>query len=91
MHTVYYIVHKDSGRRLKYYRTRAGARIAQRLRNSGLGFRLRLERTIEADIEYELCATVDSPEGILATYCIVEDTVESNEQALIESTELRLP
>ena len=91
MHTVYYIVHKDSGRRLKYYRTRAGARIAQRQRNAVLGFRLRLERTIEADIEYELCATVDSPTGILATYCIVEDTVESNEQALIESTELRTP
>jgi len=91
MKTVYYIVHKDSGRRLKWYKTRAGARIAQRARNSHLGFRLRLERCIEADIEYELCATVEAPEGILATYCIVEDTVESNEQSLIESTELRLP
>ena len=86
MMTVYYIVHKDSGRRLKYYKTRAGARIAQRHRNSGLGFRLRLERTIESDIEYELCATPEAPYGVLATYCIVEDTVESNEESLVEST-----
>jgi len=86
MQTVYYIVHKDSGRRLKYYRTRAGARIAQRARNSHLGFRLRLERTIEADIEYELCATVEAPEGILASYCIVEDTIDSNEASLIENS-----
>jgi len=86
MQTVYYIVHKDSGRRLKYYRTRAGARIAQRARNSHLGFRLRLERTIEADIEYELCATVEHPQGILASYCIVEDTIDSNEASLIENS-----
>jgi hypothetical protein len=84
MQTVYYIVHKDTGRRLKYYKTRAGARIAQRARNSHLGFRLRLERTIEADIEYELCATPEAPEGILATYCIVEDCIESNEEALLD-------
>ena len=84
MNTVYYIVHKDTGRRLKYYKTRAGARIAQRARNSHLGFRLRLERTIEADIEYELCATVEHSQGILATYCIVEDTIESNEEDLVE-------
>ena len=85
MNTVYYIVHKDSGRRLKYYKTRAGARIAQRARNSHLGFRLRLERCIEADIEYELCATPEAPTGILATYCIVEDTVESNEVNLLSA------
>ena len=91
MKTVYYIVHKDTQRRLKYYKTRAGARIAQRARNSHLGFRLRLERTIESDIEYELCATVEAPSGVLATYCIVEDTVESNEESLVESTELRSP
>jgi hypothetical protein len=83
MKTVYYLTHKDSGRRLKWYKTRAGARIAQRARNSHLGFRLRLERTIESDIEYELCATVEAPYGVLATYCIVEDTVESNEADLL--------
>jgi hypothetical protein len=83
MKTVYYIVHKDSGRRLKWYKTRAGARIAQRARNSHLGFRLRLERTIESDIEYELCATVEAPYGVLATYCIVEDVIETNTEDLL--------
>jgi hypothetical protein len=83
MRTVYYLVHKDSGQRLKYYKTRAGARIAQRARNSHLGFRLRLERIVEADIEYELCATQEHA-SILATYCIVEDTIESNEESLVD-------
>jgi len=80
MQTVYYIVHKDSGRRLKYYRTRAGARIAQRARNSHLGFRLRLERIVEGDQELELCQG-----NVVATYTIVEDTIESNEGSLVES------
>ena len=80
MKTVYYIVHKDSGRRLKWYKTRAGARIAQRARNSHLGFRLRLERIVEGDQELELCQG-----NVLATYVIVEDTIESNEGSLVES------
>ena len=79
MQTVYYIVHKDTGRRLKYYKTRAGARIAQRARNSHLGFRLRLERIVEGDQELELCTNG------LATYSIVEDTIESNEESLLDS------
>jgi hypothetical protein len=78
MRTVYYIVHKDSGQRLKYYKTRAGARIAQRARNSHLGFRLRLERIVEGDQELELCANG------LATYTIVEDSIESNEGSLVD-------
>jgi hypothetical protein len=80
MRTVYYIVHKDTGRRLKYYKTRAGARIAQRARNSHLGFRLRLERIVEGDQEWELCQG-----NVIATYVIVEDTIESNEGSLVES------
>jgi hypothetical protein len=80
MRTVYYIVHKDSGRRVKYYKTRAGARIAQRARNSHLGFRLRLERIVEGDQEWELCQG-----NVVATYVIVEDTIESNEGSLVES------
>ena len=80
MRTVYYIVHKDTGRRLKYYKTRAGARIAQRARNSHLGFRLRLERIVEGDQEWELCQG-----NVVATYTIVEDTIESNEGSLVES------
>ena len=68
--TVYYLVHKDSDRRLKWYKTLAGARIACRLRNSRLGFTERLDRVVEDDQEFELCANG------LATYCIVEDFVE---------------
>jgi len=86
MKCVYYLQHKDTLRRLKYYKTRAGARIAQRQRNAALGFRLRLERIVLDDQELELCAN-----GI-ATYSIAEDTVESNEESLLEiSTELRTP
>ena len=80
MNTVYYLVDKNSERRVKWYKTRAGARIAQRARNSHLGFRLRLERIVENDQELELC------EGnVIATYAIVEDTIESNEGSLVES------
>jgi len=68
--TVYYLVHKDSDRRLKWYKTLAGARIACRLRNSRLGFIERLDRVVKDDCEFELCSN-----GI-ATYCIVEDFVE---------------
>jgi hypothetical protein len=85
MRTVYYIEHKDTGRRVKWYKTRAGARIAQRARNSHLGFRLRLERIVEADREYELCCTLEHTSQV-ATYCIVEDTIESNEADLVEAT-----
>jgi hypothetical protein len=86
MNTVYYIVDKNSERRVKWDNTRAGARIAQRRRNSALGFRLRLERLVESDQELELC------EGrVTATYAIVEATIESNEHSLLESTELRTP
>lgn len=77
-HTVYYIVHKDTGRRLKYYRTLSGARIAMRARNHRLGFIERIERIMDSDIEYELCRTLEHSH-ILATYCIVEDTVDSEE------------
>jgi hypothetical protein len=76
--TVYYLEHKDSHRRLKWYKTLAGARIAQRSRNHRLGFLSRVKRILDSDCdrELELCLTVDGTEQI-ATYCIVEDTVES--------------
>ena len=82
--TVYYLEHLDTGRRLKWYRTLAGARIAQRSRNHRLGFLVRIKRITEADTEreLELCQTADGTEQI-ATYCIVEDYIES-EQSLIE-------
>lgn len=77
--TVYYLVHKDTGRRLKWYRTRAGARIAQRARNSHLGFRQRIQRVEIADNwECEQCE--HSGGGLVtATYCIVEDVIEQND------------
>ena len=75
--TVYYLVHKDTQRRLKYYKTLAGARIAQRARNHRLGFIERIERISMFDNwEVELCRNTDG--NILeATYCIVEDTIDS--------------
>jgi hypothetical protein len=83
--TVYYIVHKDTGRRLKWYRTLAGARIACRSRNSRLGFTTRVTRCTEADIEYELCTTQEHA-SILATYCIVEDYIDHDASGLEEMT-----
>jgi len=74
--TVYYIVHKDTQRRLKYYRTLAGARIAQRSRNARLGFHTRIER-IEIYDNWQCEQCLDSNNCIVtATYCIVEDVIE---------------
>jgi hypothetical protein len=74
--TVYYLVHKDSQRRLKWYRTLQGARIAQRSRNHRLGFHTRIER-IELFDNWEAEQCLDQNNHIVtATYCIVEDLVE---------------
>jgi hypothetical protein len=76
--TVYYLVHRDTLERVRYYKTRAGARIAQRARNSQLGFLNRIERVELSDNwEVEQCLV----DGVIveATYCIVEDTIEQNE------------
>jgi len=75
--TVYYLVHKDTERRLKWYKTLAGARIAQRGRNARLGFVHRVERVcIYDNWEAEQCQ--DSSGAIVtATYCIVEDTIDT--------------
>jgi hypothetical protein len=77
--TVYYLVHKDTERRLRYYKTLAGARIAQRQRNARLGFVERIERVEQfANWEVELCRTQDGT-VLEATYCIVEDTIDSTD------------
>ena len=76
--TVYYLVHRDTLERVRYYKTRAGARIAQRARNSQLGFLTRVERIeISDNWEVEQCVV----DGVIveATYCIVEDTIEQND------------
>lgn len=75
--TVYYLVHRDTGERLRYYSTLAGARIAQRARNARLGFHTRIERVQMFDNwEVEMCSTLDNT-VVEATYCIVEDVVDS--------------
>ena len=83
--TVYYLTHKDTLERLRYYKTLAGARIAQRSRNARLGFSKRVERVeIQDNWEVERCELDD---GVIvdATYCIVEDTIEQNDlQDLLE-------
>jgi hypothetical protein len=74
--TVYYLTHKDSGLRLRYYKTRAGARIAQRQRNHSLGFCVRIERIeLWDNCEAEQCLMRDGSVQT-ATYTIVEDVIE---------------
>ena len=73
--TVYYLTHRDTELRRGWYRTLAGARIAQRQRNHSLGFYHRLERVIIGDREYERC--LDSRGLVVdATWAIEEDTVD---------------
>lgn len=83
--TVYFLVHKDTGQRLKYYSSLAGARIAQHSRNARLGFRNRIERVTQFENwEVELYAMDDLI--LEGTYCIVEDTVEQEDLLEDKST-----
>ena len=75
IHTVYYLVHKTTLERHRYYKTRAGARIAQRARNSHLGFTLRVERIELDNLELERCGMQDGT-IVDATWCIEENTIE---------------
>lgn len=76
--TVYYLAHRDTGLRFKYYKTLAGARIAQRSRNARLGFVKRIERVEQFDNwEVELCELEDGS-VIEATYVIIEATIDTN-------------
>ncbi len=80
--TVYFLTHKDTALRLRYYKTRAGARVAQRARNRLLGFVERLERVEQFhNWEVELCRLTDGT-IVEATYVIIEDTIEVNEDLL---------
>ncbi len=77
--SVYYLTHRLTGQRLKWYKTLQGARIAQRQRNHRLGFIERIERVCMFDNwEVELCRTLDN-DILEATYCIVEDTIDSED------------
>ena len=79
MRTVYYLVHKDSLERLKYYKSLAGARIAQHSRNARLGFRDRLER-VEALNNWEVeMYRLEDGRVIEGTYCIEEGCIDSED------------
>ena len=77
--TVYYLKHRDTGQRLRYYSSLAGARIAQRARNRLLGFKQRIERVAQFDNwEVERCELADGS-IVDATWCIVEGTLEQED------------
>ena len=77
--TVYYLTHRDTGLRLRYYSSLAGARIAQRSRNAHLGFLDRIERVELGDNwEVEQCRLADGSVAT-ATWVIVEDTIDTVE------------
>jgi ribosomal protein L20 len=77
--TVYFLAHRDTGQRLRYYRTLAGARIAQRARNHRLGFRDRVERVLSDDNwEVERCELADGA-VVDATWCIEEGCVDQED------------
>lgn len=86
LRTVYYVEHAPSGKRIKYYATLGGARIAARTRNLHLGFKERLTRLVQDAHEYELYTIVDANTGLATTvrgtYCIVEDTIDSDPAAV---------
>jgi hypothetical protein len=75
MQSIYYLTHSETGRRLRYYHTRSGARIAQRSRNHRLGFHTRIERVEVNNLEYERCVNSDQ-QVVDATWVIEEDSVE---------------
>jgi hypothetical protein len=86
--TVYYLVHRDTLERLRYYKSLAGARIAQRSRNARLGFLQRVER-VEIGDNWEVEQCLVDGHIVEATYCVVEDTIEQNDLQIL--TELRTP
>jgi len=81
MKPVYYLVHQDTDRRLRYYTTLAGARIAQRSRNHRLGFVRRVERVWIGPRELEQCLNCHG-ELLTATWAIEEDYLEQEDLCL---------
>ncbi len=73
---IYYLRHSVTHERcFRYYETLAGARIAQRSRNARLGYKTRVQRTVEAELEFEQCVNAEG-NIVLATWCIEEDCIE---------------
>ena len=83
MKTVYYLEHTTQNRRLKPYATLAGARIAQSNRHRHLGFGERVN-TVRDELGRECVLYSHQGELITGTWCIVEDTVDSNSHSLYE-------
>ena len=76
---VYYLRHSETHERcFRYYMTLAGARIAQRSRNARLGYKTRVQRTVEAELEFEQCLNAEGT-LVLATWAIEEDCIECME------------
>jgi hypothetical protein len=71
---VYYVAHWESGKKIRYYATLAGARISMRNRNRHLGFHTRMGKQNLDGIEYELYSVEGNT--VKGTYCILEDYIE---------------
>ena len=73
---VYYLVHSATHERcFRYYETLTGARIAQRSRNTRLGYKTRVQRIYDEDLEFEQCVNSQG-ELVRATWAIQEDHIE---------------
>lgn len=83
MRVVYYLEHVSQSRRLKPYKTLAGARIAQGNRHRHLGFTDKIKRYTD-DLGRECVLYKHNNEELQGTWCIIEDTIDSQYEALIE-------
>ena len=73
---IYYLKHSATDERcFRYYETLAGARIAQRSRNSSLGYKTRVQRIVIEDLEFEQCVNSQG-DLVLATWAIEEDHID---------------
>ena len=73
---VYYLRHSITHERcFRYYETLVGARIAQRMRNGRLGYKTRVQRIHDTDLEFEQCVNSQGA-LVLATWAIQEDHID---------------
>jgi hypothetical protein len=73
---VYYLRHSITHERcFRYYETLVGARIAQRMRNGRLGYKTRVQRIHDTDLEFEQCVNSQG-DLVLATWAIEEDHID---------------
>ena len=73
---VYYLRHSITHERcFRYYETLVGAMIAQRMRNGRLGYKTRVQRIHDTDLEFEQCVNSQG-DLVLATWAIEEDHID---------------